>query len=90
MELSCCIPVRFLCKYFSVSSSSYYQWRKGIEPRRPRVKKTICKAIEEIFQESKETYGSPRVYRELRAKGFSVSENTVAKYMKELGLDARL
>ncbi len=38
----------------------------------------------------KKTYGSPRVHDELKDRGFHVSENTVAKYMNELGLDARL
>ena len=39
---------------------------------------------------SKKTYGSPRIYNELKSLGVLVSENTVAKYMAELGLDARL
>jgi len=46
--------------------------------------------IKLIFKESKGTYGSPRVFNELLQRGFSISENTVAKYMKDLGLDARL
>ncbi|MBK7845569.1 MAG: IS3 family transposase [Bdellovibrionales bacterium] len=53
-------------------------------------KMEICKKIEEIFKASKSTYGSPRIFHELRSEGFSVSENTVAKYMREMGLDARL
>jgi putative transposase len=50
----------------------------------------ICTEIKLIFKESKGTYGSPRVFHELMVRGFSVSENTVAKYMKELSLDGRL
>jgi transposase InsO family protein len=38
---------------------------------------------------SKKTYGSPRVYQELKSKSFKISENTVAKYMAEMNLDAR-
>ena len=49
----------------------------------------LCGAIKRIFRESKGTYGSPRVYEEMLKKGFKVSENTIAKYMQELGLDAR-
>ena len=43
--------------------------------------------IEEVFVRSKNTYGSPRVYDDLKDLGINVSENTVAKYMKEMGLD---
>ena len=38
---------------------------------------------------SEKTYGSPRIFQEWKGS-ISVSENTVAKYMREMGLDARL
>jgi transposase InsO family protein len=84
------IPFRFLCKYFGVSSSGYYFWKK--QELRPRFirKEEICDKIKIIFNDSKKTYGSPRIYQELRDLNILVSQNTVAKYMKELGLDARL
>ena len=88
-NLSPKIPVRFLCRYFSVSSSRFYQWLKGQTAGRAELKKRICKAIKKSFKRSKKTYGSPRVYDDLVEWGFQVSENTVAKYMKELGLDGR-
>ena len=50
----------------------------------------ICEKIREIFKASKKTYGSPRIYEELKDLGIKVCENTVAKYMQEIGLDARL
>jgi len=57
-----------------------------------RIKSTkeVCEAIRKVFEQSKETYGSPRVYSDLRDQGILVSESTVAKYMQEMGLDARL
>ena len=84
------IPTGFLCRHFGVSRSGYYEWQKDAQPARFVKKKTLCKVIKEIFQESRKTYGSPRVHSELKDRGFQVSENTVAKYMQELGLDARL
>ncbi len=53
-------------------------------------KVTICQNIKEIFSLSQKTYGSPRITLELHSRGFWVSENTVAKYMQEMNLDARL
>ena len=88
-SLSIKIPIRFLCRYFSVSSSRFYQWLKGQVSGRAKSKKEICKAIKKSFKRSKKTYGSPRVFDDLIEWGFKISENTVAKYMKELGLDAR-
>jgi len=42
------------------------------------------------FKASKKTYGSPRIYQTLKGTALSCSENTVAKYMKEMELDGRL
>jgi transposase InsO family protein len=83
------IPVCFLCNYFSVSPSSYYFWLKEINVSTFKYKETLCLEIKNIFLLSKKTYGSPRVYQELKSKSFKISENTVAKYMAEMNLDAR-
>lgn len=82
------IPVSFLCRHFGVSSSGFYAWvgRSQNESEKER----ICSEIRAMFKSSKGTYGSPRIHQELVAAGRQISENTVAKYMQELGLDARL
>ncbi|MBP9708866.1 MAG: IS3 family transposase [Oligoflexales bacterium] len=85
------IPIDFLCSHFGVSRSGFYNWqRRDKEPVTLVNKEKICEAIRVIFKDSKKTYGSPRVYDDLKERGFKVSENTVAKYMQEMGLDARL
>ena len=84
------IPYEFLFKYFAVSSSGFYDWRRRAEGPCFTKKCEIQSQIKEIFKMSKGTYGSPRVYSELKDRGIIVSENTVATYMKEMGLDARL
>jgi len=84
------IPIRFLCRYFSVSPSSYYFWKKNLTLKKIETKEKILNHIKAIFKESKQTYGSPRIHQELISQGISISENTVAKYMVELKLDARL
>jgi len=86
--LSTKIPLRFLCRYFGVSPSSYYFWKKNRECKRLVSKRKISLLIEEIFKGSKSTYGSPRIYQELISKGIYISENTVAKYMAELNFKA--
>ena len=84
------VPIRFMCKYFSVGPSSFYYWKKGVESERRKSKILLCNRIKKAFEGSEKTYGSPRVFQELKAQGHSMSENTVAKYMREMGLDARL
>lgn len=81
-----------MCNHLCVSTSGYYQWKRLSEARSERIKQKvkIFNEIKNIFKESKKTYGSPRVYRSLLKKGYSICENTVARYMRELSLDARL
>ena len=42
----------------------------------------LMERIEAVFEESDRTYGSPRVYRALKAQGVVVSENRVARLMR--------
>lgn len=84
------IPLSFVCSHFGMSRSGFYEWQRRSAPASFVRKQQICGAIQKIFAGSRQTYGSPRIYEDLKAMGFQVSENTVAKYMCEMGLDARL
>jgi putative transposase len=79
-------PVEVLCEVLQVSRSGYYAWdRRPPSPgalRRDRLVEEIRKA----HGESRATYGSPRVYQALKARGVPCSENTVAKLMKVEGV----
>ena len=82
------VPLSFLVEFFGISRSGYYAWVKRSQDRSR--KSLICEKILSIFTASRGTYGSPRVHEELLAMNVMISENTVAKYMREMGLDARL
>lgn len=43
----------------------------------------------EIFEESRETYGCPRIYEQLQSEGWKCSYNTVEKLMRENGIRPR-
>ncbi len=49
----------------------------------------MAAAIDYEFTRHKRRHGSPRITAELRDAGWKVSENTVARLMRELGLVAR-
>ena len=44
--------------------------------------------IRTIYEESHEIYGAPKIAAKLRQKGDKVSERTVGKYMREIGIRA--
>jgi len=84
------VPISFTCRHFGVSRSGYYYWKKDNQLVSLAIKSKIEVEIKKLFKNSKGTYGAPRIYQELVGQGVQVSENTVAKYMREMGLDARL
>ncbi len=49
----------------------------------------MSQQIEQIHQESRQTYGSPRIHASLVAKGFQVGRQRVVRLMAQLGISAR-
>ena len=45
--------------------------------------------IREIYEQSRQTYGSPRIHAELQARGRAVSRKRIARLMREHGIRAR-
>lgn len=80
-----------MCEVLEVSPSGFYKWlRTQSKPRSEKeaYKDEIKQKISKSFHESMGTYGSPRVHNDLVEWGYSISEKTVARRMKELGLTA--
>jgi len=78
-----------LCKALNVSPSGYYAWRNRPVIAREMANRELVKRIEAVYNGSYETYGSPRVYLELKAQGVACSENRVARLMRLRGLQAK-
>lgn len=81
--------VELMCRVMDVSRSGYYAWRdRPVSVRQARRAKVI-ERIKDVHDESRGTYGSPRVTVELKEQGVAVSENTVARYMRAAGVSVR-
>jgi len=72
-----------MCKWLGVSRSGYYKWLNGEEKRKTK-HLGLLKRVLEIFEESRGTYGCPRVYEQLRSEGwlcnYKVVENLMQKH----------
>jgi putative transposase len=82
-------PVKLMCKELKVSKSGYYAWRGRPPSKREMANRELRGKIQAVFSASNETYGSPRVYRALKAQGVTCSVNRVAHLMQADGLQAR-
>ena len=78
-----------MCDVFAVSRSGYYAWRKNPVSKRKQASDKLLKEIRTVHHESRETYGSPRVYQALKQQDIPCSENRIARLMQEDGLRAK-
>lgn len=78
--------VRTMARVLKVSESGYYRWRDAGPGRRELRRSALTMAVREIHRESQERYGSPRVYRTLKRRGYRCSLTSVADIMREAGI----
>ena len=79
-----------LCAVLDVSVSGYRAWKRGGKSDRKRLTDPqMLTLIRAIHAELKGAYGSPRMVRELRGRGFSASKDRVERLMRENGIRAR-
>ena len=82
-------PVTVLCRVLRVTRSGFYVWMKrGASARAKRLEEARL-WIRRAFASSRETYGSPRLTKELHESGFVIGRNQVAREMRAMGLAAR-
>ena len=85
-ELSDIYSVNALCSALKVAKGSYYNHilRNANENTQfARKKKELTPIIEEIYNQSKQTYGAGRIQVVLKDRGYNVSTKTITTIMQE-------
>lgn len=80
--------VTTMCQTLKVSRSGYHAWTKRAPSARAIRQQKMTQVIRDCFEESDQTYGSPRIWRELEEQQIDVCLRTVAKLMKKAGIYA--
>lgn len=82
--------LREMCDTLDVSISGYRAWKRGGTRDRKRLTadQTLL-MIRAIHAEVKGAYGSPRMVRELRWRGYTASKGRVERLMRTHGIQAR-
>lgn len=78
-----------LCEAFGVSRSGYYAWQAREPSARALANERLVAEMHILRQGEEACYGSPRMTRELQARGLACSENRVARLMRAHGLRAQ-
>ena len=82
-------PVALMCRVLEVSRAGYYACQQRSESGRAKANRKLSTKIREVYESSRRTYGSPRIYAELRDNGEEVGRHRVARLMRREGLVAR-
>jgi putative transposase len=76
-----------LCKALGVSPSGFYAWRKRGPSARATADAELTRQIHVIHEQSRATYGVPRVHAVLVSDGAHIGKKRVARLMKLAGLE---
>lgn len=82
-------PVDVSCDVLEVSRSGYYAWLGRPSSTRAKRREELAVRIQQVHEQNRRVYGSPRVCRALNAQGVRVCQNTVADIMKERQIRAK-
>jgi transposase InsO family protein len=79
--------VKKMARVLEVSPSGYYAWRTHRKSERQQMDASLIQEILTVQKEHRYRYGSPRIVRALRPRGFHVGHNRVARLMRSNGLN---
>ena len=84
------IDVKRLCAVLQVSRSAYYSWQQSGTSMREHHNQELLERISQIHQQSRRTYGSPRIWHALRQQGIRCSRKRIARLMHIHGIQAKM
>ena len=82
-------PVTLMCRVLKVVRSGYYEWRKQPLSARKMADLLLLMHIQDIFEQSRKTYGSYRIQAELADEGIRCGRKRVARLMRAYNLEPK-
>ena len=83
------VSVSGMLKFLGVSRSGYLAWLHHVPSDTEKRCEAVKAKIQDIYDNSKQNYGAPKITVELRKTGEVISERTVGTYMRQMGIRAQ-
>ena len=86
-----CYGVESICEVLPIAPSTFYQWEArhkdpGLLPARAKRDARLGVEIDRVWHANRQVYGVRKVWKQLNREGFKVARCTVARLMREKGL----
>ena len=81
-------PITLMCRSLAVARTGYYRWRKQPLRARKVADLVLLMHIRDVFEQSRETYGSHRIHAELADQGVRCGRKRVARLMYSIKIMA--
>jgi putative transposase len=78
-----------MCSALEVSRAGFYAAEGRVASARGRENEVLSALIATIHKQSRQTYGSPRIHREVREGGWKCGRQRIVRLMREAGLRGR-
>ena len=78
------------CRVLRVSPSGYYRWRQCPVGQREARRAALLQAIRLVHEQSRRTYGAPRVHAALHHRGLQHNRKTIARIMRENQIQSKI
>ncbi len=82
-------PLGLMCRALEVSRTGYHAFRTRRPSARAQEDRELVAEIEQVQRKFRHAYGSPRMWRALRARGRTCGRHRIARLQRQHGLGAR-
>lgn len=82
-------PIRLMCRALAGSPAGYAAWRARPASMRGAANRALMAENRMIYQESRQTYGSPSIWQALVRHGQRVGKHRVARLMRQDSIRAK-
>lgn len=78
-----------MCRVLQVSRAGFYAAERRVPSARACENEVLRALITNLYQRSRQTYGSPRIHQDVRAGGWRCGRQRIVRLMQQAGLRAR-
>lgn len=83
-------PVEKMAQLLEVSRSGYYKYLDQKDSKRAQEDAILLTEIKATYKQNRHVYGSPRIHKALKQRGYAVSRKRIARLMRKNSIQSKI